>query len=240
LFLMLLPLFLALAAPLRSRAARGLSYGPGARQTLEVHAPVGADGEAPVVVMFKPCDRLSGQILAAHGLVVVVAGLGADWGAPGALDDAARACAWAREHAADYGGDPGRLIVIGNPEGASRAARLALDPCWLASVGLTDSQSGAVGVLGLYEFAGEEAPPVRSDAPPMLLVAARKDGGERDRSTDRLAQRLRAAGAEVAELRVPWLDHTPLRRLIASLRVRLIALDEIERFIRLRSLEFGV
>jgi acetyl esterase/lipase len=95
-------------------------------------------------------------------------------------------------------------------------------------------------VLGLYALAGEEAPPVRSDAPPMLLVAARKDGGERDRSTDRLAQRLRAAGAEVAELRVPWLDHTPLRRLIASLRGRLIALDEIERFIRLRSLEFGV
>ncbi|MGZ3313359.1 MAG: alpha/beta hydrolase, partial [Caulobacteraceae bacterium] len=206
---MLLPFFMALAAPLRSRVARGLAYGPAAGQTIEVHAPVGADGEAPVVVMFKPCDRRAGQILAAHGLVIVVAGLGADWGSQAALEDAAKACAWAREHAADYGGDPGRLFVFGHAEGGGVAARLALDPRWLEAVGLVDGLRGAVGVLGLYEVAGEDAPPVRPDAPPMLLFAAREDGGERDRSTFRLAQKLRAAGAEVAEIRVPWLDHTP-------------------------------
>jgi acetyl esterase/lipase len=239
LYLMFLPLFLALAAPLQSHVARGLAYGPGPRRTIEVHMPAGADGEAPVVVMFRPCDRRSGQILAARGLVVVVAGLGADWGGPEALEDAARACAWAREHAADYGGDPGRLFVFGHAEGAGLAARLALDPRWLASVGLQGGLRGAVGVLGLYEIAGEEAPPVRPDAPPMMLLAGRKDGGERDRSTCRLAQRLRDAGCDVAEIRVPWLDHTPLHSLLDSLRLRLIALDEIERFIRLRSLEFA-
>jgi acetyl esterase/lipase len=237
LFLMVLPLFLALAAPLRSRVARGLTYGPGARQTIEVHAPMGADGEAPVVVMFKPCDRRAGQILAAHGLVVVVAGLGADWGDQAALEDAAKACAWARAHAADHGGDPGRLFVFGHAEGGRVAVRLALDGRWLASVGLGGSLRGAVGVLGLYDLAGEDAPPVRPDAPPMLLLNGRADGGERDRSTCQLAQRLRAAGAEVAEIRVPWLDHTPLHSLVGSFRLRLMALDEIERFIRLRSLE---
>jgi len=71
---MLLPFFMALAAPLRSRVARGLAYGPGLRRTIEVHAPDGADGEAPVVVVFKPCDRRAGQLLARRGLVVVVAG----------------------------------------------------------------------------------------------------------------------------------------------------------------------
>jgi len=239
LLLMLLPLLMALAAPIRSRAARGLAYGPGARQTVEVHAPMGADGEAPVVVMFKPCDRRAGQILAAHGLVVVVAGLGADWSRPEALEDAARACAWAREHAAAYGGDPGRLFVFGHAEGGGVAARLALEPRWLASVGLDGGLRGAVGVLGLYDLGGEGAPQVRSDAPPMLLLGGRKDGGERDRSTCALAERLRAAGAEVAEIRVPGLEPAPVHRLGVSLSQRLMALDEIERFIRLRSLELA-
>ena len=236
---MLLPLLMALAAPIRSRAARGLSYGPGARHTIEVHAPVGADGEAPVVVMFKPCDRRAGQILAAHGLVVMVAGLDTDWRRPGALEDAARACAWAREHAATYGGDPRRLFVFGHAEGGGVAARLALDPRWLAAVGLEGVLRGAVGVLGLYERAGDEAAPVGPDAPPMLLLAGRADGGEGDRSTGRLAGRLRTAGAEVAEIRVPGLEPPPFRHLAVALRQRLMVMDEIERFIRLHSLELA-
>lgn len=232
--LMVLPFLLALAAPLRSRSSRGLVYGPHAHQTIEVHAPVGADGEAPVVVMFKPCDRRAGRILAARGLVVMVAGVGADWGEQ-ALDDAAKACAWARARAAEFGGDPGRLFVFGHAEGAGLAARLAHEPRWLASAGLGDSLRGAVGVLGLYDLAGGGVSAVSADAPPMLLLAG-KDGGERDRSTGLLAQRLRTIGAEVAEIRVPWLDHTPLYCLVDSLRLRLIALNEIERFIRLRCL----
>jgi acetyl esterase/lipase len=234
---MVLTLLIALIAPIRSRAARGLAYGPDARQTIEVHAPDGADGEAPVLVVFKPCDRRAAQILAAHGLVVVVAGRTAGWIGPGALEDAAKACAWAREHAAEYGGDPGRLFVFGHAEGGAVAARLALDPRWLASVGLEGSLRGAVGVLGRYELGGEATPPVRPDAPPMLLLAGRKDGGEGDQSTGRLAERLRSAGAQVAEIRVPGLEPAPWHHLLDALRQRLMAFDEIERFIRLRCLE---
>jgi acetyl esterase/lipase len=233
---MLLPLLMALVAPIRSRAARGLTYGPDARQDVEVHAPDGADGEAPVMVVFKPCDPRAGQIFAAHGLVVMVAGRSGGWTGPGALEDAATAFAWAREHAADYGGDPGRMFVFGHAEGGGVAARLALDPRWLASVGLEGSLRGAVGVLGLYEIS-EASPPVLPDAPPMLLLAGRNDGGEGDRSTGRLAQRLRSAGAEVAEIRAPWLDPPPWHRLADALRQRLMMVDEIERFIRLRCLE---
>ena len=71
----------------------------------------------------------------------------------------------------------------------------------------------------------------------MLLLAGPNDGGERDRSTGRLAQRLRSAGAEVAEIRVPGLEPAPLHRLVDALGQRLMAVDEIERFIRLRCLE---
>jgi hypothetical protein len=71
----------------------------------------------------------------------------------------------------------------------------------------------------------------------MLLLGGRNDGGEGDRSTRGLAQRLRSAGAEVAEIRVPGLEPAPLHHLADSLRQRLMAMDEIERFIRLRCLE---
>jgi acetyl esterase/lipase len=236
---MLLPFLMALAGPIRSRTARGLAYGPCARHTIEVHAPDGADGEAPVVVMFKPCDRHAAQILAAHGLVAVVAGLDADCSRDSALEDAAKACAWAREHAAGYGGDPRRLFVFGHAEGGGVAARLALEPRWLASVGLEGVLRGAVGVLGVYELAGDEAAPVGPGAPPILLLAGRADGGERDRSTGRLAERLRTAGAEVAEIRVPGLAPAPVHRLVDALRQRLMAFDEIERFIRRHSLELA-
>jgi hypothetical protein len=50
---------------------------------------------------------------------------------------------------------------------------------------------------------------------------------------------LRTAGAKVAELRVPGLERLPLHRLAVALRQRLMALDEIERFIRLHSLELA-
>jgi acetyl esterase/lipase len=119
------------------------------------------------------------------------------------------------------------------------AAHLALEPRWLASVGLEGALRGAVGVLGLYDLGGEGAPEVRPDAPPMLLLGGRKDGGERDRSTRALAERLRAAGAEVAEIRVPGLEPAPVHRMMDCLSQRLMVLDEIERFIRLRSLEIA-
>jgi acetyl esterase/lipase len=233
---MILSLLQALMAPIRSQARRGLSYGQKPHQTIEVHAPSGADGEAPVVVMFEPCDRRAGQLLASRGLVAAVVGAD-DWTEPGALADAASACAWVRAHAAEYGGDPGRLFVFGYGEGGWVIARLAFEPGWLAAVGLDGGLSGAIGSFGLYDLPGVKPTVVRPDAPPMLLLAGRGECGERDRSTMRLAQKLRLAGAQVAEILIPGLGPAPLIQRVLALRQRQMALEEIERFIRLRSLE---
>ena len=52
---------------------------------------------------------------------------------PAHVEDAAHAVAWARTHAAEYGGDPQKLFVIGHSAGAYLAALLALDPEYLAA-----------------------------------------------------------------------------------------------------------
>jgi hypothetical protein len=213
---MLLSLFMGLASRLRSRTVGGLAYGRETRQTAEVHAPVGADGEAPVVVVLRPPSaglseaRFLGRLLAARGLVAVVAAVGAR---SDALSDAAAACAWAGDRSAEFGGDPRRLFAFGAAEGAGVAARLALETRWLAEAG-AGRLGGVVGFLGRYDLCGVEAAALaRPDAPPLLLVGGR----------DRRSEADLGAG-----------------RLIGALPLGLIALDEVERFIRLGSLEPAV
>ena len=52
------------------------------------------------------------------------------------LEDAARAVAFAREHAPSWGADPRRLVLMGHSAGAHIAAMLACDRQWLDGVGL--------------------------------------------------------------------------------------------------------
>ena len=51
---------------------------------------------------------------------------------PAFMDDAATAAAWARAHAAEYGGDPARIHWMGHSAGAHMVALLATDPRYLA------------------------------------------------------------------------------------------------------------
>lgn len=237
---MLLSLLLGLRSEIRSRTVRGLVYGPGSHHAAEVHAPLGADGESPVVVVLRPRGvsvrkgRSLGRIFAARGLVAAVASIGepAD-----ALRDAAAACAWASERAAEFGGDPRRLFVFGAADGAGVAARLALDSQWLAEAGARQLR-GAVGFEGLYDLGGVEAASLaRRDAAPLLLVAGRDSGSETNLAASRLAGAVRAAGGPVAEIHCPAFGRAPMHHLIRALPLSLIALDEVERFIRLGSLE---
>ena len=229
-----LSLVMAMASVTRSHTIRRLAYGQEEAREIEVHAPVGADGEAPTVVVLRPPGVRrqqgwrSGKILAGRGLLAVVAAVG---GESDALKDAAQACAWARDNAARFGGDPERLFVYGRAKGADLAALLALDPQWLADAG-APRLSGAVGLLGHYDFGGVQAAALaRPDTPPLLLVADREDS-----DAGPLARALRIVGGQVAEIRCPELEGVPLAGLLRGLRLRLIALDEVERFIRLCSL----
>lgn len=248
---------LTMGTSIRARVTRNTVRGAQAHGSLDVYSPVGADGEAPVVVFAhsgrpaqasrKRHERI-GQMFAARGLVTVIPDFqAAPKGDPSApIADVAKAIAWARTHASSFGGDPERIVVVGHSGGAYVAAMLALESRWLADAGLGPADiRGMVGVCGLYDVPPAEGSPsrqpvghARPDAPPMLLIAGGRDGGAPDRHTASLARALRTVGGQVAEIRYPGLaDRLSLKSLASALRFGAAVLDEIERFIRLRGLE---
>lgn len=225
----------------------GLAYGPHPRQRLDVYRPAaraGAAGaRAPVIVFFygggwrsgeRAGYRFVGRALALQGYVAVVADyrLYPEARFPAFVEDAALALRWARDNAGRYGGDPGRLYALGHSAGAYNAAMVAVEPAYLAAVGMKPSDlAGVVGLAGPYAFnpratartrpifegpAPDEAlrPVLRVRAsappPPLLLVHGRADGTVAPYNTERLAERARAAGGRVEELYLDGVGHIGL------------------------------
>ena len=123
-----------------------IRYADRARGTLDLYRPAGAAAGLPAglpVVVFlyggswrtgeKGMYPFVGRPLAARGVLVVVPDYRTFPKAriEGILDDSAQAVAWVLAHAAEYGGDPRRVFVMGHSSGAYDAvmpgARLALD-----------------------------------------------------------------------------------------------------------------
>lgn len=86
-----------------------------------------------------------------------------DWRAQ--ADDAARAVAWVYAHAADFGGDPKRLFVMGHSAGAQLAMRSALDRTTLQRLGVPPGAiRGIIGVAGAgYDLSDEQTYALGSD-----------------------------------------------------------------------------
>jgi hypothetical protein len=98
---------------------------------------------------------------------------------------------WAAEHAAELGGDPGRLLVGGQGAGGTAAAEAALD---------ARARGWPPIARQVLIGAGPVAPPAVAGVAPATIVTVRHhprgDGG-------RCAARLRQAGVEVDELTYP-------------------------------------
>lgn len=143
---------------------------------------------------------------------------------PGFIEDGAAVVRWAKKHAARYGGDADRIVIAGHSAGAYIAAMLAVDKRWLNSE--REAVRGFIGIAGPYDFAPFDVPvsqaafgtwpdpaetqPVtwaRSDNPPTLLLVGEEDRTVRPRNSDRLAARLKSAGATVRIIRYPGIDH---------------------------------
>ena len=153
---------------------RGLAYGEGPRQKLDVYKPRHA-AKAPVVAFFyggswqggsRGLYPLVGASLAAQGVVTVVP----DYSIfplarfPTFVEDAARAVRFARTSAARWGGDPSRLVLMGHSAGAYIAAMLSFDPQWLEQVGLNSQTdlAGFIGLAGPYDFLPIESRTLRT------------------------------------------------------------------------------
>lgn len=199
---------------------------------LDVYRPVGATtGPVPVVVFFyggnwkqgqRAQYRFVGHRLAQQGVLAIVA----DYRTfprttfPGFVEDGARAVAWARQHAAEHGGDPQRLFVAGHSAGAQIAALIGTDARYLAAHGLQPRDlAGVVGFSGPYDFeiAGYEdvfGPEtqwpraqavnfVDGDEPPFLLVHGTAAMTVEAKDSRELAEKLRSVGVETT---LVWLS----------------------------------
>jgi acetyl esterase/lipase len=140
-------------------------------QKLDVFAPAGAV-RAPVVLFvhggtwmggdkdFFGLYRSVGRFLARHGVVAVLPNyrLAPLNPHPAQVQDIARAYAWARAHAAEYGGDPDRIFLCGHSAGGHLAALLALDeglwndPATDLTPADRASLRGVITVSGVYRI----------------------------------------------------------------------------------------
>ena len=240
-----------------------LAYGPLTRQKLDVYVPRDGGQDLPVVVFFYGGTWQSGrrqdylflaEALTARGIVVVIPDyrLYPEVRFPTFIEDGAAAVAWVRHHIVDYGGGAARLFLMGHSAGAYIAAMLALNPSYLAQVGMSpDELQGFIGLAGPYDFLPLKRPrlikifggaddipetqPVnfaRAQAPPALLLHGAADKIVAPRNSERLAQRLRAVGSRVEEKFYEGFKHMRIIILLASpLQGDEPLMEDIEHFI---------
>jgi acetyl esterase/lipase len=142
---------------------------PQEKLKLDVVRPL-AVRPCPVVVFFhsgnfdngdKLSLRAKARTMAQSGYVVFIPDyrLARDAIFPAAVNDAMGAVIWAKEHAAEYNGDPNRVVVMGNSAGAYLSAIVALawddpyfTPSYLGNGRTTAEPLAAVLVYGAYRL----------------------------------------------------------------------------------------
>ncbi|MFN0264373.1 alpha/beta hydrolase [Tepidamorphus sp. 3E244] len=240
------------------------AYGSDPAQRLDVFAPRGADGPLPIVVFIhggswstgtKDGYGFAGAAFASKGYVTVVPGyrLHPNGKYPAFIEDCAAAVAWARNNAAEIGGDPDRIVLAGHSAGAYNAAVLAYDQRWLDAAGVPRSAiRGFVGLAGPYDFlplkdratirtfthvqdlqATQPINFVDSSDPPAILIHGSSDKIVHPTlHSDSLSRELMQAGVGVDVLHYPGIGHAGLLTTLAlPLRWRANTLDDAAAFI---------
>lgn len=247
----------------RVEIVRDVAFGPGETDRLDVYRPK-AGRPGPVVVFFyggswdsgsRSLYTFAGAALASHGYTVLIP----DYRVyprvnyPAFLEDNARAVRWARDHAGQYGGDPGRLVLMGHSAGAYNAAMLTCDRRWLAAVGLDPRRDikAWVGLSGPYDFlplrsqelktifgpegqrpATQPIGYVDGQAPPAFLGVGIRDSVVNPGNTARMAQRIGDRGGQVEVRRYGRVTHAMTIGVFAApLRGVAPVLGDVEAFI---------
>jgi acetyl esterase/lipase len=149
--------------PATCRIQRDVPYGDHERHRLDIFAPLGAQN-APVVLFVHgggfvggdkgapdaPFYNNIGVWAVGHGFVGVTLRYRlapiAQW--PAGSKDIATAVSWLQEHIAHAGGDPIRIVVMGQSAGAAHVASYLALP----ELGANISVLGAIMLSGLYDL----------------------------------------------------------------------------------------
>lgn len=219
---------------------RGLAYGEGPRQTLDVYQPLNAAADpAPVVVFFyggawssghRDYYPFVGEALTGLGYVVVVPDYRVypDVRFPDFVADAAAAVGWVEAHIGRYGGDRDRIVLMGHSAGAHIAAMLAADDRYLRAAGVERGRiRGVIGLAGPYAFDpmrfhttraifADAAVPtmplslIDGNEPPMLLLHGSDDRTVYPENSRALADRIWATGGYAKLVEYPEKGHIGL------------------------------
>ena len=254
-----------LAGPASSvERVREARTGDHPEQRVIVYRKAGTEGPLPVLLFFhggawahgSPVDYgFIARNIAPEGFVVVLGGyrLNEPGRYPAMLQDTAAAIAWVHRNIADFGGDPGRIVLSGHSAGAYNVAQVALETRWLEEQDVPEEViKGVVGLAGPYDFypfdkprakaafesvgAGPDSQPInhaRPNAPPMLLIHGEADTVVRIRNSRALERQLSEAGSPVETLYLEGKNHNdPLLALTNPWRRDPVVFDRVTRFLK--------
>jgi len=209
-----------------------IAFGDDARQRLDIYRPPASGAAAKPVIIFwygggwtsgaRQNYRFVGVALAQLGYVTVLPDyrLYPQVRFPQFLDDGARAVAWVQRHAANYGGDPQRIIGF---IGLSGPYDLTPNTATLHDIFRAPFTPHDWQVL----------PYVSPQAPPALLLHGRQDQLVWASNTEKLAAALRSQGVHVDTMIYEGRGHIDtLAALSLPARTRAPVLREIADFMR--------
>lgn len=128
---------------------KNIAYGVGEKQKLDVYAPKDAKG-APVVMYVHGGEWTKGdkaevaykpKLFTESSIVFVSVNYRLSPAAkhPDHVSDVAAAVRWVKDHIAEHGGDPKKIVLMGHSAGCHLVVLTTLDPRYLAAARLTAS-----------------------------------------------------------------------------------------------------
>ena len=209
-----------------------LSYGQGRRRTLDVYRRRDRPTGVPVALHFHGGGFHSGNKrrearplighLVSHGMVCVSADyrLRPHVTYEEQLADSLAAIEWVRLHAAEYGGDPDRIFLIGSSAGA-----------YLSVDAVNAGATAIAGIVGRYGYYGNLMPD--QPQPPILVIHGENDLLVRPSQARAFVERMRAGtGGPVEYVELPGAHHD--FDLYESIRSNAVSVA-VERFVTTQS-----
>lgn len=246
---------------------RDIAFSTIARNKLDVYRPKNpgsttASKLGPVVVFFyggawdsgdKGGYLFAAEALTSRGYVVVVPDyrLYPEVTFPGYMIDAASALKWTFDNIASYGGDPGKVFVMGHSAGGQLAALVAYDGSYLEQIGVDKRRiRGVVSLAGPMDFlplteekleyifplpvraASQPINFITGKEPPTLLLHGLADTRVGIHNSRNLAARIHERGGVVETTYYPGMSHVGIvLALAAPLRNGKPVLDRVAKFI---------